>query len=96
MIKVISKYRVIPGKTAEFKGVSVRLRSASLKERGCLGFELLQDVKDENIICIVEEWHDADAFASHLQSDLFKTVMPRLHELQQGTPDVTVCRFLVQ
>ncbi|MGL4368226.1 MAG: putative quinol monooxygenase [Spirochaetota bacterium] len=96
MVKVISKYTVTPGKLAEFRAVSVRLRSAALKERGCLGFEILQDVQDDHTICIIEEWHDGESLSMHMQSGLFKTVMPRLHELQTGKPDVTVCRLLIQ
>lgn len=95
MVKVISKYTVFQGKLAEFKSIAVRLRSASMKERGCLGFEILQDVKNDHVICLIEEWHDGEAFAAHMQSNLFKTVMPKLHEIQEGKPDVTVCRTLV-
>ena len=95
MVKVISKYNVLGDKVIEFRSIAVRLQSAAVREKGCVSFEILQSVKEESVICILEEWSDGDALAAHLQSNLFKSVMPRLHELQTGTPDVTVCRVLV-
>jgi quinol monooxygenase YgiN len=95
MIKVISKYSVTSGKAVEFRSIAVRLRLGALKEQGCLGFEILQDVKTESVVCMIEEWHDRECFAAHLQSNLFKAVMPKLHELQDGKPEITICRPLV-
>lgn len=94
MVKVVARHTVKQDKIAEFKAIAARLIAVSRKEKGCLSYELCQDVRNELILTFIEEWQDGDALAAHLQSKHFTTIVPLLNELHEGAPDMNVYRVL--
>ena len=48
------------------------LVSMTIKEEGCLKYDLHQDLKDDNKFFFYEEWTTQDTLNAHLESDHFK------------------------
>lgn len=94
MIKVLSRYTVKTDKIREFQAVAARLISVCKKEKGCLDFELYQDVQNPETFIFIEEWHDGEALAAHMQSKHLSAIIPVLNELKTGASDGLVCRLV--
>ena len=95
MVKVVARSTVKPGKTAEFKAIAARLIAVTRKEKGCLSYELCQDVRNEQVFCFMEEWHDGDALAAHMQSKHFNSIVPLLNEIREGDTEICIYRPLL-
>jgi quinol monooxygenase YgiN len=94
VVKVISRYTVNPDKLREFQAVSARLIAICKKKKGCLDFELYQDVQNLNTFVFIEEWHDGETLALHMQSKHLNTILPIINELKVGKSDGIVCRLV--
>jgi quinol monooxygenase YgiN len=51
------------------------LRSQSLAEPGCLGYEALQSADDANTVVIIERYRDKSALDSHLDSPHYQDLV---------------------
>ena len=94
MLKVVTRCTVAHDKTLEFRSIAARYILATKKERGCLDAGLFQDVKEENIFSLIEEWHDGEALAAHMQAPHVKVIMTDLGKLQIEEPRMNVYRSL--
>ena len=48
---------------------------------GCLGMQLLQDIKDPNLFFTYSQWEREEALQNYRQSDLFKTLWKSIKPL---------------
>ena len=92
MIKVVARSRVKPDKVSEYKALAARLVVVTRKDKGCISYSLYQDVHDEFMFSFIEEWHDGDSLAAHLQSKHFNAIVPLLNELREGETETHVYR----
>ena len=44
-------------------------------EKGCLQFSILSDVKNLNLITLLEEWRTREDFENHLGSEMFSVLL---------------------
>lgn len=51
------------------------INSQTLKEKGCLGCRLSQDIDNENLIYLEETWEHRSQLDVHLRSDLFSALI---------------------
>lgn len=51
------------------------INNQTLKEKGCLGCRLSQDVDNENLIYLEETWEHRSQLDAHLRSDLFSALI---------------------
>jgi quinol monooxygenase YgiN len=45
------------------------------KEKGCMSCYFYQDVENENIFSVIEEWKTQEKLDSHLKSDMFSALI---------------------
>ena len=55
--------------------------SRSLKDEGCVAYDLFESTTRNDVLMICETWSDAKALAAHEQASHFTTLVPRLHQL---------------
>ena len=76
---------IVESNAAHGNAPQVRSRLESIVERtrdedGCLRYELVQDLDDDNHIILIEEWRDQTALDAHLAqahvNAVFQSVMP--------------------
>lgn len=55
--------------------LAASLRSASLAEPGCLGYEVLQNVEDPTTVVLIERYRDDDALHAHQSSPHYQELV---------------------
>jgi quinol monooxygenase YgiN len=92
VIDVIASIRVRPGRLDEFLTVFKALVPEVLAEDGCHGYYpavdidtgLAAQVKDPDIVTIVEKWRDVDALRAHLEAPHMLSYRERAADLVES------------
>ena len=63
--------KVVPEKRAELLQTLRSMTEEIRKEKGCISCFFYQDVENENIFSVIEEWKTKEELESHLKSDMF-------------------------
>lgn len=57
------------------------LVAASLKDKGCIAYDIFESTTRRDVLMICETWSDAETLALHEQAAHFTTLVPRIHQL---------------
>ena len=57
------------------------LVAASLKDNGCVAYDLFQSSTRKDVLMICETWKDAESLDAHEKAAHFITLVPKLQEL---------------
>ncbi len=57
------------------------LVAASLKDQGCVAYDLFESTTRRDVLMICETWSDAKALVAHERAPHFTTLVPRLEQL---------------
>ncbi len=68
---------------------AVELVAFSLRDKGCISYDLYQSRTNDDRYMIVETWESAEDLKAHGETDHYKRLSPMLHE----NADVTVEKF---
>ena len=71
MIEATIKMKVIAEKRSELLQTLRSMTEEIRKEKGCMNCNFYQDVDNENIFSVIEEWNTQEELDSHLKSDMF-------------------------
>jgi quinol monooxygenase YgiN len=94
MIKVMAKSYAKSDKLDRILELSREMVTETVKEDGCIKYELVQDVKDPCVLIILEEWESQEALDKHMASEHFKRLVPQLNELRERPSEVNICKKL--
>lgn len=90
MIKIVAKCVVKPQEIARFIAEAQPLIEASRQERGCMCYVLYQDIHHSTTLTFIEEWEDEEAINRHHITRHFKTIVPRLKDMQIKDSEVNL------
>ena len=91
-IKVIAKRVFHEDKVEEALQLYQQLQIETIKEAGCMGYELFQDTKNPTTLVMIEEWADSVAFKSHVNSAHIKEIGPQLTALGIQPMELTILK----
>lgn len=94
MVKVMAKSYVKGDKLERLLELSKELVEKTVKEEGCISYELFQDLKDPKALIIIEEWESEEALKKHMASEHFTRLVPQMNELREKPSEVNVCKKL--
>ncbi len=57
------------------------LVAASLKDEGCVAYDLFESTTRRDVLMICETWSDAKALAAHQQAPHYTTLVPKIEQL---------------
>lgn len=57
------------------------LVACSLKDNGCVAYDVFESATRSDVLMICETWKDAESLAAHEQAAHFVTLVPKIHEL---------------
>lgn len=57
------------------------LVAQSLKDNGCIAYDVYESTTRNDVLMICETWQDADSLAAHEKAAHFVTLVPKLQEL---------------
>jgi quinol monooxygenase YgiN len=95
MVKVVAKSYAKSDKLDRILELSKEMVEKTVKEEGCIKYELFQDVKDHNIMIIIEEWENEEALNRHIASEHFTRIIPQLNELREKPSEMNMCKRLL-
>jgi quinol monooxygenase YgiN len=90
MINIVAKNIVKKEKIEEFKLLAEKLVKESKKEKGCISYDLYEDIDNSNILTFIEEWIGEEAINLHNKSEHFTTIVPKLRELVESGPEINL------
>jgi quinol monooxygenase YgiN len=90
MIKVVSKNYVKLEEIEKFKELVVELIQETLKEEGCISYNLYEDINNKQILTFIEEWKDKKAIELHRNSAHFKNIIPQLAKFHEKEKDINL------
>ena len=94
MIKVVAKSFAKPDKLNKILELSAEMVEKTVKEEGCIKYELFQDIKAPEVLVIVEEWESEEALSRHMASEHFRRIVPQLNELREKASEVNILKKL--
>lgn len=67
------------------KEAAIELVSLSLRDKGCIDYDLYASQTNDDRLLIYETWENREDLNVHMASDHFKRIVPRLQELSTMT-----------
>lgn len=86
MIKVIAPSIIKENHLSDALQLYELLVKETLKEQGCISYELFQDLDDPNNLTLIEEWEDKEALKRHTKTPHFIDLVGKLAEYEQELP----------
>ena len=80
-LSVTALFQAYPGKEEELKNALLSLVAPTLKEKGCLNYDLHQSPEDPTKFLFYENWTSREELDAHLQSDHVKAALQHVKEL---------------
>ena len=74
-VVVLAFWHTTPDLLSAVLAAITELRSRTLVERGCTGYEALQQIGDPTWIVLIEEYRDAAAQQDHVNSDHYREIV---------------------
>ena len=88
MIHIVAKNSVMKEQVETFKVLAKELILKSKEEKGCIAYDLYEDMNNPTVLTFIEIWADEKAIEAHNQSEHFKKIVPKLGKLVDGKKDV--------
>ncbi len=57
------------------------LVAASLKDNGCIAYDIFESATRKDVLMICETWKDEESLAAHEKADHFVTLVPKIQGL---------------
>jgi len=94
-IKVVAKHSIKPEKLDEFIKLGKQLAESTNKEdKGCIHYQLYQDINNPTTVSMLEEWESMEAIEAHLKAQHFLDILPALRECLIPPSDITNYKLL--
>ena len=94
MITIVAKSIIKQGEKDNFKVLAEKLIRESRKEKGCISYNLYEDIKNSNTLTFIEEWVNEEAIKLHNKSKHFNFIVPQLSELREGKPEINLYKLI--
>lgn len=65
--------------------LATELVEFSLRDKGCISYDLYGSMTNDDHLIIVETWQSRDDLDAHIKSDHFRRIVPQLQELSTMT-----------
>lgn len=86
MIKVIARSVIKENHLADALSLYKLLVAETVKEQGCISYELFQELDDPNSLTLIEEWDDIEALKLHTETSHFVTLVEKLAAYEKELP----------
>lgn len=61
--------------------IAKELVEKSLKDKGCIAYDIFESATREDVLMICETWKDAESLSAHEKAEHFVTLVPKLQAL---------------
>jgi quinol monooxygenase YgiN len=91
MVRVVAKFSVKADSIDAFLGLAKELVEKTVKETGCVSYEMVQDDKNPGKLFMLEQWQSKEALDKHLSSAHFTTLVPQMGKYTASEAEINVC-----
>lgn len=95
MLKVVAKSFYKEDKIEEILELAKELVAATVKEEGCIKYEMYQDEKDKSILTMMEEWEDKQALEKHMKSEHFQRIVPLIGQYATKPGEINIYKKVI-
>jgi quinol monooxygenase YgiN len=95
MIKVVAKNYIKEEKINEVLEIIKELIEETRKEKGCIIYELFQDVQNKGVITFIEEWENMEILKKHMESEHFKRIVPKIQAYAEKEGEISLYTKLI-
>ena len=71
-LTIVAIATATPGKAQNLRTAQEKLVAETVKESGCLRYELHQSVEDARVLIFVESWESEEQWRAHMQDEAIK------------------------
>ena len=64
-----------PEKRKEVMQTLLSMIEPTLQEKGCLSYQVFQDINDENVFSLIKEWETREDLDHHMRTDRFGVLL---------------------
>lgn len=86
MIKVIARSVIKKNHLSDALKLYELLVAETVKESGCISYELFQELDNPNSLTLIEEWENIEALQQHTQTPHFITLVEKLSFFEKELP----------
>jgi quinol monooxygenase YgiN len=94
-VTVIARVEAKAGKEQEVSSALQSLVRPTLKEQGCINYDLHQDLDDPRLFFFHENWESRELLNQHLASAHVQAFRVRADDLLSQPPEIRVLRKLI-
>ena len=95
MVRVVALFKAKPDKIEELREVLTAFVAPTVKEKGCVFYQLHQNLADPTAFSCLEEWESVEDLDAHGQSDHIQTGRKKLPDLLAAPGDVRRYKLLL-
>lgn len=96
MIQIIANNYIKADKVEEFLKLAMGLvKDTRAKDVGCIRYELVQDLKNPQVLTMLEEWENQESLKSHMNSPHFIAVMSATADFAEKAAEIHVCKKII-
>jgi len=95
MIKVVAKNFIKKDKIEEVLEHIKELVAITVKEEGCIKYEIYQDENDKSILTMIEEWESKEALNKHMASEHFKRIVPIIGGFAEKAGEINLYKKVI-
>lgn len=95
MLRVVALFRAKPDKIEELKEVLTAFVGPTVKEKGCVFYQLHQNLADPCDFSFLEEWESEEDLNAHGRSEHIQLGRQKFPDLVAQPPDVRRYKLLL-
>ena len=81
MIRLNVFIQVSADNRAAVMEMAKELVACSLKDNGCIAYDIFESATSEDVLMICETWKDEESLAAHEKATHFVTLDPKIHDI---------------
>lgn len=95
MLAIYAKCIVVEKNADQFLACARELIEETRKEPGNISYELVRGTESKSLFAFVEKWESKESLDAHMQTNHFKTILPKLQALSVGDTEITVHKVVI-
>lgn len=95
MIKVVAKNFAKENKIDKILELAKKLVKKTVKEVGCIKYEMYQNTKEPTELIMLEEWDTEEDLNNHMSSEHFKRIVPQMAEYLRKKAEINIYKKVI-
>ena len=96
MIHVVAQNNIKGDKIEAFIAIASKLvEDTNTLDKGCIRYELVQDIKNPSILTFIETWEDMPSLKSHMAASHHTEALEAIKDFYQSPTTVNIYKDIV-